>query len=193
MTSERGSLQITTNPAGATFAIYPGVVAGAPTSDPLRSGTSPAAAEKLSGGDYTVFFHKDGWPDERTEVFLHASESLPVERTFAHGTVAVTSAPAGAEIFLGETSLGKTPLNVDLPPGKQELTAKLGNNPERSQTVSLEPGASANVAFQMRGRSGGHSRKATPTPAPNLFSKMGESFKHVFGAKPTPTPRKKRR
>ncbi len=50
----------TTKPAGATFAVYPGIIADktAPASAPLRTGTAPGTAEELHGGNYTIFFHK---------------------------------------------------------------------------------------------------------------------------------------
>ena len=38
---------------------------------------------------------------------------------FPHGSVTITSIPEGAEIFAGTILLGRTPLTVDLPLGKQ--------------------------------------------------------------------------
>src|SRR6266436_839591 len=68
VTDQPAALQLTTKPAGATFAVYPGTIAdkAAPVSAPLRTGTSPDTAEDLRGGNYTIFFHKDGWPVIRT-------------------------------------------------------------------------------------------------------------------------------
>lgn len=52
------ALQLTTNPAGATFAVYPGIIAdkAAPVSAPLRTGTAPGTVEDLREGNYTIFF-----------------------------------------------------------------------------------------------------------------------------------------
>src|SRR5438309_1809397 len=129
VTDQPGALQLTTKPAGATFAVYPGIIADktAPPSAPLRTGTSPGTAEELRGGNYTIFFHKDGWPDSRTEIELQAGEVRPVEYAFPHGEVKITSVPNGAEIFQGAVSLGFTPLTVDLPAGEQTLIARLKN------------------------------------------------------------------
>ena len=70
VTDQPAALQLTTKPAGATFEVYSGIIVdkAAPHSAPLRTGTSPGTAEELRGGNYTIFFHKDGWPDSRTEV-----------------------------------------------------------------------------------------------------------------------------
>src|SRR5437762_9085456 len=108
VTDQPAALQLTTKPAGATFAVYPGIIADktAPASEPVRTGTAPGTAEELHGGNYTIFFHKDGWPDSRTEVQLQAGEVRPVEYAFFHGEVTITSGPNGAEILCGAVSLG---------------------------------------------------------------------------------------
>jgi len=192
VTSEPAALRLTTTPAGATFAIYHGIIANktAPAFAPLRSGISPAIAEDLSGGNYTIFFGKDGWPDGRTEVLLQAGEVLPVAYAFPHGEATITSVPNGAEIFLGAVSLGFTPLTVDLPSGEQALTARLENYPDRTQNVSVNENGTPTIEFQMRARR--HSAKPKPTPPPSLIERVGGSFKNLFGGNPTPPPRRKR-
>ena len=192
--SQNGTLQLTTTPAGATFAIYAGVIAGAaaPASEPLRSGTAPESVSDMPPGRYTVFLHNDGWPDDRTEVSLEPDENLPINYTFPHGTATITSTPDGAEIFLGEHSLGHTPLSVDLPPGKQQLLGRHSDFPDRTQTVAIESNKSSNVAFQFRARSRSSS-KAKPKPTPTALDKIGNTLKKVFGSKPSPSPAKSRK
>src|SRR5437879_6622942 len=143
VTDQPAALQLTTKPAGATFAVYPGTIAdeAAPASAPLRTGTAPGTAEDLRGGNYTIFFHKEGWPDSRTEVQLQAGEVRPVEYAFFHGEVTITSVPNGAEILCGTVSLGFTPLAVALPAGNQVLTARLKNYPDRTQNVAVNENA----------------------------------------------------
>jgi hypothetical protein len=188
------TLKLITTPPGAGFTIYPGVVAGKslPVAPPLHSGTAPESIEDLPPGRYTLFFHSDGWPDDRAEISVSAGESLPVNYSFPHGSATITSTPDGAEIFLGTRSLGKTPLTIDLPLGKQKLTARLPDLPERGQTITIESATPATLAFQMNARKRSSSRpKETPTPS--ALDKIGQSFKHLFGGSksPTPAPRKK--
>ena len=192
ITDQPAALQLTTKPAGATFAVYPGIIAdkAAPASAPLRTGTSPGTAEELRGGNYTIFFHKDGWPDSRTEVQLQAGEVRPVEYGFFHGEVTITSVPNGAEILYGTVSLGFTPLTVALPAGNQVLTARLKNYPDRTQNVTVNENATPTIEFQMRVRR--HIAKAKPTPPPSLIEKVGGRLKHLFGANPTPPPHRRR-
>jgi len=190
ITDQPAALQLTTKPAGATFAVYPGIIAdkAAPASAPLRTGTSPGMAEELRGGNYTIFFHKDGWPDSRTEVQLQAGEVRPLEYAFFHGEVTITSVPNGAEILCGPVSLGFTPLTVALPAGNQVLTARLKNYPDRTQNVTVNENATSTIEFQMRVRR--HIAKAKPTPS--FLGKVGGSLKHLFGGNSTPPPRRKR-
>jgi hypothetical protein len=193
VTDQPAALQLTTKPAGATFAVYSGIIADktAPASAPLRTGTSPGTVEELRGGNYTIFFHKEGWPDSRTEVQLQAGEVRPVEYAFPHGEVTITSVPNGAEILLGTVSLGFTPLTVALPAGEQALTARLKNHPDRTQNVTVNENATPTIEFQMRARR--RISKAKPTPPPSLIEKVGGSLKQLFGANSTPTPSRKRR
>ena len=186
------ALQLTTIPAGATFAVYPGIIAdkAVPASAPLRTGIAPGTAEDLRGGNYTIFFHKEGWPDSRAEVQLQAGEVRPVEYAFFHGEVTITSVPNGAEILCGTVSLGFTPLTAALPAGNHVLTARLKNYPGRTQNVTVNENATSTIEFQMRVRR--HIAKAKPTPTPSFLGKVGGSLKHLFGGNSTPPPRRKR-
>jgi len=190
--AKNATLQLTTTPTGATFTIYPGVIAGktAPGAAPMRTGETPGSAD-LPPGRYTLFFHSDGWPEDRAEISVTAGESVPVDYTFPHGSAIVTSTPDGAEIFFGTHSFGNAPVTVDLPLGKQKLTARLPDFPDRTTTVTIGSETPAKVAFAMRVE---RSRsRAKPTPTPSALDKIGQSLKHVFGPKePTPAPKKKR-
>jgi serine/threonine protein kinase len=183
---KNATLQLTTIPAGASFAVYPGVIAGktAPITAPLHSGIAPESIGDIPPGRYTFFFHNEGWPDERAEISVHAGETLPVDYTFPHGTATITSNPDNVEIFMGERSLGRTPLTVDLPLGKQQLIARHPDLPKRTKTVMIESGTPVNVAFQLR--ASGRSRP-TPTPPPSALGKLGNSLKKVF-SHPSPSP-----
>jgi hypothetical protein len=192
VSEQPATLQLTTKPSGATFAVYAGIIADKtpPTSAPLRSGTSPGTAEELRAGNYTVFFHKEGWPDSRTEVQVQAGAVLPIDYAFPHAEVTITSVPNGAEILLGTASIGFTPLKVDLPPGQQELTARLKNYPDRKQTLTANENAAPTIEFQMRAPR--RVARVKPTPTPSFMDRVGGSLKHLFGGNSTPPPRKRR-
>ncbi|HWM26281.1 MAG TPA: serine/threonine-protein kinase [Chthoniobacterales bacterium] len=186
---QNATLQLATTPAGVSFAIYPGVVAGktAPAAAPLRRGATPESVADLPPGPYTIFFHNEGWPGDRAEIAVQPGETLPVEYTFPHGSATITSTPDGAEIFAGEKLLGVTPLTVDLPLGKQELVARHPDFPKKTETVTIESETPATVAFQLRPRSRSSGKAKEP---PSAWDKFSNSLKKVFSSKPP--PKKKR-
>ena len=185
--AKNGALQLATTPPGGTFAIFPGVVVGQtpPGTVPLHAGVAPDAVEDLPPGRYTLFFQNDGWPEERTEISLEAGETLPVAYVFAHGSVSVTSTPDGAEIFLGARALGTTPLTVDLPLGKQQLTARYPDRAERMLEVNVDNDTPAAVAFQLHPASDGVAKRKAKPPESTL-GKIGQTLKNVFTRKPPP-------
>lgn len=186
------SLQVTTKPIGATFAIFAGIVAdkSPPTSTPVRSGTSPDTVENLEPGNYTIFFQKEGWPDSRDEIQLQAGEVRPLSHIFPHAEVTITSDPSGAEILLGTVSIGFTPLKADLPPGQSEFTARLKNLVDHKQTVTLTDSSTPVIDFQLRTHR--HATRARPAPPASFIDKIGGSLRHLFGGNTTAAPRKRR-
>ena len=183
-TPQSATLQLATMPPGANFAIYPGPVASktAPATSPLRSGTAPESIADLPPGQYTIFLHNPGWTDVRAEIAVRPGETLPIEYTFPHGSVAITSVPDGAEIFAGEISLGRTPLTVDLPLGRQELIAHHPDFPKKTETVTIESEKPAEILFQLRARS----RVSAKPKEKSAWEKFGDSLKKVFSPKPPP-------
>jgi hypothetical protein len=188
---QNATIQLATTPAGARFAIYAGLVAGktAPATVPLRSGAAPESVANLPPGRYTIFFHNQGWPDDRAEIAVQPGETIPVEYTFPHGSATITSTPDGAEIFAGENSLGHTPMTVELPLGKQELIARHSDFPKKTQTVTIESETPAKVAFQLRAR---RSSSAKPKEPESAWGKIGSSLKKVFSGKPPPKKKRNR-
>jgi hypothetical protein len=190
-TPQSATLRLATTPPGANFAIYPGPVASktAPSTSPLRSGTAPESVADLAPGRYTIFLHNPGWTDVRAEINVQPGMTLPVEYTFPHGSVTITSVPDGAEIFAGEISLGRTPLTIDLPLGKQELTARHPDFPKKSETVTITSETPAKIVFQLHARSRSSGKPKEPE---SVWGKFGNSLKKVFSSKPPPQKKRDR-
>jgi len=134
---QNAMLQLATTPAGASFAIYSGVVASktTPATPPLHSGCNTRISRRSAARPIHNFLHNHGWPDDRAEIAVQPGETLPVEYTFPHGSVTITSMPDGAEIFASGNSLGQNHA-VD---GrfalweKQELVARLPDFPKKTE------------------------------------------------------------
>jgi hypothetical protein len=157
----------------------------------VRSGVAPDSISDLAPGRYTIVFSNEGWPEERREVSLDAGETVPVDYAFPRGSLSVTSTPDGAEVFLEARSLGRAPFSVDLPPGKQQLTARYPDRPERTQTVTIENGGSANASFRMSAVEGRASARVKAKKPESFFDKVGRTLKNAFTSKPSTSPKKK--
>lgn len=182
--SQKAILQVQTTPPEAAFAIYPGLItAKAAPSVPLPARSAPATVGELLPGPYTLFFRHEGWPEERKEIFLQPGETLPLDHTFRHGRAHITSTPEGAEIFAGQRSLGKAPLTVPLPPGRQTLRARYPERPARKETVMIKEGATVEVKFPMfepvRRRN-----RVNPSAEDSFLGRIGQGLKDFFSSQP---------
>lgn len=182
---QMGRVRLATTPAGSKYALYPEslIELPPPTTAPLRVGTTPAEVEGLPAGHYTVFFQNLGWAVDCAEITVAAGEAVPLDFNFPHGRAEITSEPEGAQIFHRERWLGKAPLTVELPPGEQQLVARMTDRPERTQTVKIENLGTTTISFAMRTVV---SRRARETPTPSALEKLTRSVKKVFKSEPTP-------
>ena len=110
LSRSKGSLQLTTQPAGGTFELR--------GDGKLETqGTTPATLTDLATGTYDLVARKDG-RELKESVEIKRDETTVKELVFAWGSVAVTSEPEGAEIFADGEARGKTPLRIELPDGQ---------------------------------------------------------------------------
>jgi eukaryotic-like serine/threonine-protein kinase len=166
----KGSLQISTQPEGAEFELRAagGAVAGlyeagsngagAPqqargpnpsgVADPGYSqrGVTPAMLRDVPTGVYQLNVKRGDW-ELHDNVEINRGEVTIKTLEFASGKIAVTSEPAGAEIFVDGKSRGKSPLELDLPAGAHQFAAKFDGWPEQRQSATVEKNVVAPVAF----------------------------------------------
>lgn len=136
----KGTLELTTQPGGGTFELrMDGKVE--------RNGTAPATITDLPTGVYELVAHKDG-RELKESVEIKRGETTAKELVFAWGSVAVTSDPAGALIFAAGEARGKTPLRIELPTGKHQVTARYQDWPEETREVTVEHGQDAALNFE---------------------------------------------
>jgi formylglycine-generating enzyme required for sulfatase activity len=136
----RGSARIETKPPGATFELRDGERI-------VERGTAPATIAGVPTGRYTVVARLGG---------REASESIEITRDeettktleFASGHVLVTSQPPGAEIFVDGQPRGPAPLEVDLPEGPHDLTAKYKSWPDQPRTIQSTSAKPVTAAFE---------------------------------------------
>jgi formylglycine-generating enzyme required for sulfatase activity len=138
----KGTLQLTTQPGGGEFELRKDGDQGLE-----RKGRAPATLADLPTGQYDVIARRDGRElKERLEI--RRNEVTIKELVFASGSVAVTSDPAGAEVFVEEKSQGRTPLRITLPIGLHQVAAKYGDWPREQRDVIIEHSRDAAVNFE---------------------------------------------
>ena len=95
----------------------------------------------LTRGDYEMVLKKDMYHDKIEQIIVEPDTTMTYTfRLKPHfGRLSLTSDPLGAEIFLDDNLLGKTPLNVDkVPSGSHELLARLEFYENVLKTYTIE-------------------------------------------------------
>jgi hypothetical protein len=133
----------------------------------IRSGALPATLDGVPTGTYTVAARRGG-RTIRQSVEVDREKPASVTMVFAFGHVPVTSDPPGAEILVGDVSEGRAPLTLELPAGPQEVRARYRNWPESAQSVTVQPGGNAPVAFAF------HTGSVKITSAPAGATVLGD-------------------
>jgi hypothetical protein len=134
-----GSLIVKSNRPNATIeaASVPPSPAAAPET---ATGTVDRPITGLPPGKYVVTARSDGWPDSTVEASIQAGGTAELTLDFASGSLRLDSVPTGANVRLGQTVLGRTPLAVpQLPPGECALTLDYPNwTPLKTKVVIVE-------------------------------------------------------
>lgn len=65
--------------------------------------------------------------------------------TASAGSLAVTSTPPGARLYIGDTYYGKTPLKIELRSGIYEITVRLKGFKDEKEKVAIRPGISTEL------------------------------------------------
>lgn len=145
---QTGSLEITTDPPGASFEIRPAPPHVAAEGSPeVKNGKTPATLAGLPTGEYTVTFRREGWPEHAENVVIEHGKTAHVAWKYLGGSVTITSAPAGAHVTRNGEAIGDTPLtlndqlpgdvtyNLDLP---GFLSATVEGRIEAEKTLALD-------------------------------------------------------
>jgi formylglycine-generating enzyme required for sulfatase activity len=123
----RGSARIDTKPPGATVELRDGERI-------VERGTAPTIMAGVPTGRYTVLARLGG-REANESIEITRDEETTKTMEFASGHVAVTSHPPGAEISVDGQPRGPAPLELDLPEGPHDLTAKYRSWPEQLRAI----------------------------------------------------------
>jgi hypothetical protein len=145
LTRSTGSLQITTDPPGLAFAISQGGTV-------VKSGQTSATVAGLPTGSYDLSVKRGDWQVTATTV-IKRNETASWTPDVSAGSVAITSSPSGATVFLDQKDMGKTPLELkDLQPGQVSLGLRLSDYKPASVNVIIEKDKQASATVSLKAK-----------------------------------------
>jgi hypothetical protein len=180
-------LAISTEPSGMSYALFHASAASG-AAEPISAGKTPATVEGLQPGKYRVALDGEKSSVQQT-IEVAQSGVTTFHRSLPRGKLRVESAPPGAEVFNGEVSLGRTPLQIAMPEGVHAITAEYDDRTARPRTVRIASGRTESLNFDFTpaksssttasksSRSRKPRRKVEP---PGTFTKIGRSLKNFF-------------
>jgi formylglycine-generating enzyme required for sulfatase activity len=136
-----GTLQITTIPAGAHIAV-----------DGVDSGVAPKVVDAPSGVRQ-IRISAPGLKTWESSVVLRAGEALnvgPITLGQPDAQLSLTSVPGGAEVTVGGSHRGRTPLELDLPAGvEHELVVNLAGYATWTRQVFADAGKKLSIQAKL--------------------------------------------
>ncbi|HEU0224116.1 MAG TPA: SUMF1/EgtB/PvdO family nonheme iron enzyme [Steroidobacteraceae bacterium] len=149
---ERQQLSVALEPLFAKLTVTSVPEGAAVWADDVELGRTPLEAE-LDAGRYTIAILHPEFRRYESPVTVRAGEPLvigPVELGMPDGRLIVQSRPAGADVSIGGSYRGRTPLTVGVPPGMpQELLVSLAGYAPVTQNVAVESRAERRVTVDL--------------------------------------------
>jgi hypothetical protein len=142
ISSSVGSLYITSTPSGAQLYV-----------DSSYRGTTPTTVGSLAPGAHTVLLRLSGYQDFSGTATIYAGQTttmsanlVQVTPTSTVGTLAISSSPSAAEVYVDNVFRGYTPLTLtDISPGSHAITLQLAGYQNWLGTVQVSGGQTTTV------------------------------------------------
>ena len=133
-----------------------------------------AAEYRLPKGEHEFSFYKEGFVDKKEKITVDSDREIEIAmvqgsnftKLSLPSIVTVTSDPSGADIFLNNQSMGKTPQQFDLRPGEYSLVIRNQFFHDYSGSFSLKEGEALRVPeIKLKPRHAYYTAKAEPKGA----------------------------
>jgi PKD repeat protein len=147
VTAPATTLSVTSNPTGAAIFI-----------DNLIKGRTPLTLTDTAIGDHRLTITMDGYEEYTRNIIVEASTPLtiaavltmsvpqPTTRPPPNGSIALTSVPSGADVYLDGKQKGTAPaIFPDILPGNHQVTLLFKGYDEWSRIVSVGSGQTAAI------------------------------------------------
>jgi hypothetical protein len=136
-----GNIDVRSDPSGASIYL-----------DGVYEGTTPATISDTSPGSHTIKLTKSGYVDYMTTVYVSAGDTESVDATLTPttGSISVSSAPSGADIYLDGAYKGTTPATIpDVPPGSHTLKLEKYGYAEWLTSVYVTSGVTESITAHL--------------------------------------------
>jgi formylglycine-generating enzyme required for sulfatase activity len=146
-------LDVALTPAGSPVTIRSVPDGAAVMVDGAMAGSTPLQVELAAGAhDVEVRAERHKPWRERIEVADDQPLALPEIRLEpADGRLVIRSSPPGASVVIGRRYAGQTPLDVDLPPGKeQKIQLSKAGHETQSRTATVGSGEALTIEVALR-------------------------------------------
>lgn len=185
----RTQVRIETIPAGIPFQILAGTEEN-PTTQVRGFGVSPATLN-LSQGGHRIVYSPIGQPSRTVSAQVPATGTALFQQEFPHGILKVDSKPQLVEVICDGHSVGNTPLDLPLLPGRHVITARWNSHEAEARTIEMAEADEQSLAFAFHTAStpAAKSTKSTATRSHHskkkqdnsVLAKIGRTFKNLFG------------
>lgn len=139
--ARHGSLKLSATPPGATFTLKPhtsGMIGS--------SGQLPATLEELAVGDYRLTVSHPLLESVSEEIVITPGVALSRQYPLPFGGLTAAAEPVEAEVWNGDTLLGKTPLQLPvMRPGPVALTFKRSGFAPELRAGTIAAGSTLNL------------------------------------------------
>ncbi|MEN6611802.1 MAG: PEGA domain-containing protein [Methanoregulaceae archaeon] len=170
-----GSIEVTSNPAGASVFLDGNYMGQTPSGDyldltSLATGSHTLTLQLAGYNDYTQAIQVTGGG-----VSTVTAEMSSSGQTLATtGQISVSSEPAGAEMYLDNTFRGITPLTLSgIAPGSHTVLLTMSGYTDSSITVNIAAGQLTPVAMSLAETSATPTKKSPLTLVPVLSALIG--------------------
>lgn len=148
MVKKPGHLEITTNPPNAEVLVDGELIDNMLIGDKPADGTSPKTISPLLPGQHQLEIKAPRYFSQTTTVEIEGldnTQNLQVDLKPAWGFGQINTSPAGADVLIGETLLGKTPITIEILSEGEEISIRLPGYKSWSKKLTVNTGETVEI------------------------------------------------
>jgi len=141
-----GSLEISSDPLGATVFL-----------NSKEIGKTPLKLDTIAEGQYSIGMRLKNFKDWAQRIQIQSGQLSEVKTKLQviPGQLMVLSSPAGAQVYVGRSLAGPTPLLLEnVPPGSVSIEMRLEGYAPWTQDVVVQPGEKVELAPMLQRQTG---------------------------------------